>query len=141
MNNNVVGLGHVAYTTNQMAAMLHFYCGILGFENAFALYDEEGKPWIQYVRVAGCQFIELFYAKEGFEPKEGTYAHLCIEVKDLMAMDKLLKDNGIEVYWGPVQGLDKNWQCWARDPDGNPIEFMQIDPESPQAKAAGIGKA
>jgi len=50
-------------------------------------------------------------------------------------MDQLLKDNGIEVFWDPVQGLDKNWQCWA-DPDGNPIEFMQIDPDSSQAKAA-----
>jgi catechol 2,3-dioxygenase-like lactoylglutathione lyase family enzyme len=141
MNNNVVGIGHVAYTTGKMEEMLRFYCDILGFENSFALQDEDGKPWIQYIRVAGCQFIELFYAKEGFEPKEGTYSHLCIEVADLKAMDKLLKDQGIEVFSGPLQGLDKNWQCWARDPDGNPIEFMQIDPESPQAKAAGITRA
>ncbi|WEK54727.1 MAG: VOC family protein [Candidatus Cohnella colombiensis] len=138
MNNNVIGIGHVAYTTGQMDAMLHFYCEILGFENSFALHDEAGKPWIQYIRVAGCQFIELFYAKEGFDPKEGTYAHLCIQVADVMVMSEHLKAAGIDVYWGPVQGLDHNWQCWAKDPDGNPIEFMQIDLKSPQAKAAGL---
>lgn len=138
MNDNVVGLGHVAYTTDKMDEMLHFYCNILGFENSFALYDDNGKPWIQYIHVAGRQFIELFYAKEDFAPKEGTYAHLCLEVVDINVMDKLLKDNGIDVYWGPVKGLDNNWQCWARDPDGNPIEFMQLDPSSPQAKAAGL---
>ncbi|WP_274651388.1 VOC family protein [Paenibacillus humicola] len=139
MNDNVVGIGHTAYTTDKMADMLNFYCDILGFEHAFSLNDKEGKPWIEYIRVAGCQFIELFYAKEGFEPKQGgAYSHLCIEVKDLMAMDKHLKANNIEVYWGPQQGMDKNWQCWAKDPNGNPIEFMQIDLESPHAKAAGL---
>lgn len=136
MNKNVVGIGHVAYNTSKMEEMLHFYCDVLGFEHAFELIDKEGKPWIQYIRVAGCQFLELFYAKEGFDPKEGTYAHLCVQVTDIMEMDRLLSGNGIDVYWGPVQGEDKNWQCWAKDPDGNPIEFMQIDPESPQAKAA-----
>ena len=140
MNNNVVGIGHVAYTTNQMDKMLNFYCNILDFENSFALFDQDGKPWIQYVRLVGCQFLELFYSKDDFSPKEGTYAHLCIQVSDVMVMDKLLKDNEIEVFWGPVVGDDRNWQCWARDPDGNPIEFMQIDPESPQAKAGTIKK-
>jgi catechol 2,3-dioxygenase-like lactoylglutathione lyase family enzyme len=136
MNSNVIGIGHVAYNTAKMEEMLHFYCDILGFENSFQLVDKAGKPWIEYIRVAGCQFLELFYAKEGFDPKEGTYAHLCIQVTDIMEVDRLLKANNIDVFWGPVMGEDKNWQCWAKDPDGNPIEFMQIDPESPQARAA-----
>ncbi len=136
MNSNVLGIGHVAYTTARMDEMLNFYCDLLGFENSFCISDESGKPWIQYVRIKDCQFLELFYANEGFEPKEGTYAHLCIQVSDLLSMEKLLKDNKLEVFWGPKQGGDKNWQCWSKDPDGNLIEFMQIDPESPQARAA-----
>lgn len=31
--------------------------------------------------------------------------------------------------------MDKNWQAWIHDPDGNKVELMMIDPESPQAKA------
>ena len=30
---------------------------------------------------------------------------------------------------------DKNWQAWIHDPDGNKVELMMIDPDSPQAKA------
>lgn len=136
MNNNVTGIGHSAFNTSKMNEMLRFYCDILGFEHSFGICDANGEPWIEYIRVAGSQFLELFYTKEPFTAKEGTYAHLCLQVADLMAMDKLLKDNNIPVFWGPKKGGDNNWQCWVNDPDGNFIEFMQLDPESPQALAA-----
>lgn len=136
MNNNVIGIGHVAYPTAQMDEMLHFYCDILSFENSFETKDENGKPFIQYIRVAESQFLELFYVEEKSAPKEGFYSHVCVQVSDIMSIDKLLKDNNIDVFRGPLRGSDKNWQCWAKDPDGNPIEFMQLDDESPQAKAS-----
>lgn len=136
MNKNVIEIGHIAHPTAQMKEMLHFYCDILGFENSFETKDETGKPWIQYIRVAESQFLELFYVDEKFDSKDGMNSHICIQVSDIMSIDKLLKDNNIEVFRGPLRGLDKNWQCWVRDPDGNYIEFMQIDDESPQAKAS-----
>jgi hypothetical protein len=33
-------------------------------------------------------------------------------------------------------GLDFNTQAWVKDPDGNPIELMQLAPESPQRAIA-----
>ena len=42
---------------------------------------------------------------------------------------------GVEIDVMPRQGKDLNWQMWIRDPDGNRIEIMQIDPNAPQAKA------
>ncbi len=138
MNQNLLGMGHVAYTTNQMDEMLHFYCDILGMEHAFSLTDKDGVAWIEYVRLSGEQFIEFFYAKDtSFSPvNTGSYQHLCLQVHDLHEMDAYLRGKGIDVFYGPAQGEDLNWQCWARDPDGNPIEFMQLDPRSPQYKAA-----
>lgn len=46
-----------------------------------------------------------------------------------------MKQNGVPLDVEPQQGKDLNWQCWARDPDGNRIEFMAMHPDSPQMKA------
>jgi lactoylglutathione lyase len=34
-----------------------------------------------------------------------------------------------------MRGNDGNLQAWISDPDGNRIEFMELDPESKQRKA------
>ena len=31
----------------------------------------------------------------------------------------------------PMKGVDNNYQAWIIDPDGNRIEFMQLEPDSP----------
>lgn len=46
-----------------------------------------------------------------------------------------LAARGLEIPGSPKQGLDSNLQYWINDPDGNPIELMQIMPTSPQAAA------
>ena len=131
----ICGIGHVAFDVADMQASLRFYCGVLGFVHAFSLRDDGGNPWIEYVRVADRQFIELFYAKQpGTGGKGVSYNHLCLEVDDIQAAAARLRENGIEIFSGPNRGSDGNWQCWARDPDGNRIEFMQLVPSSPQLR-------
>jgi lactoylglutathione lyase len=46
-----------------------------------------------------------------------------------------LAAGGLEITGSPKQGLDSNLQYWISDPDGNPIELMQMMPTSPQAAA------
>jgi catechol 2,3-dioxygenase-like lactoylglutathione lyase family enzyme len=57
----IKGIAHVAYTVSDMEKALHFYCDQLGFQKAFEIRDDEGKPWINYIKVSKNQFIELFY--------------------------------------------------------------------------------
>jgi len=137
MNNIVTGIAHTAYTTTQMDKMLDFYCGKLKFRHTFAIKDDNGNPWIEYIKIAENSFIELFYAKpEQIKKDDSRYNHLCFSVNDIHAIADCLKSNGIAILWdGPSQGKDKNWQCWCEDPDGNKIEFMQISPDSPQVQA------
>jgi lactoylglutathione lyase len=51
-------------------------------------------------------------------------------------------DRFVEVFPGstidrePKQGLDGNWQAWISDPDGNAIELMQLEEDSPQRRVA-----
>jgi catechol 2,3-dioxygenase-like lactoylglutathione lyase family enzyme len=132
------GIGHAAYIVKDMEKSLHFYCEVLGFRKVFELARPDGSPGLIYVKVANGQFIELFY--DGVHPYEFNrdnvgYYHLCFEVVDVHQMAAHLESHGVEVFIGPKQGRDMNWQCWVKDPDGNHIEFMQMNPDSPQAKA------
>lgn len=134
----IMGLGHVAFCITDVERALDFYCGKLGFREAFRLEREgEYSPWIVYIQVVDNQFIELFPGAQGENvprPPVG-YNHLCLVVDDLQATLRELAARGLEITDRPLQGLDNNWQYWIDDPDGNPIELMQIMPDSPQAVA------
>ncbi|MFD0675366.1 MULTISPECIES: VOC family protein [unclassified Paenibacillus] len=128
-------LGHIALTVEDMEQSLHFYCNILGFQKLFELQDKDDKPWIQYLKVCEGQFIELFYGGlNKVEPvqKPIGYNHLCLEVDDIHEIANHLKANGVTLDVEPKMGKDTNFQCWAKDPDGNRIEFMQLMPGAPQ---------
>lgn len=127
----IKGIAHTAYDVADMEKSMEFYCGILGLKKAFEIHDDDGKPWIEYIKVCDGQFIELFYNRDGME-NGGSYSHLCLEVEDINEIVKHLKDNGVTIDSGPSRGKDGNYQCWAKDPDGNRIEFMQMMPDSLQ---------
>jgi len=130
----IKGIHHTAFTVRDMEKSLNFYCDILGFKKAFEL-TRNGQPWIVYIKIKDGQFIELFYGgvnKPEIDKNSIGYSHLCLEVDDIHEIAEHLKDHGLTLDTEPKKGMDTNWQCWVRDPDGNRIEFMQISPESPQ---------
>jgi len=137
MKDAVLGIAHTAYNTPQMDKMLDFYCAKLGFKHAFSIKDNDGNPWIEYLKLADNSFIELFYSTpEKIKNGDNRYGHICIRVSDIHVIADHLKANDIPILWGgPSMGKDKNWQCWCEDPDGNKIEFMYISPDSLQAKS------
>ncbi len=85
--------------------------------------------------MAERQFIELFYGgKNKPLPVERQigYNHLCLEVDSIQEIAEHMKEHSVTLDVEPKQGKDKNYQCWVKDPDGNRIEFMELNPESPQ---------
>jgi catechol 2,3-dioxygenase-like lactoylglutathione lyase family enzyme len=131
-------IGHAAYHVENMEASLHFYCTILGFKHAFELRKDDGAAWIEYIKVCEGQFIELFHGgRNKAEPVKQPigFNHICLEVYDIYETANHLKANGVTLDVEPKRGKDGNLQCWAKDPDGNRIEFMQLEPGSPQMNA------
>ncbi|GCE45456.1 lactoylglutathione lyase [Thermosporothrix hazakensis] len=130
------GIGHLALRITNLERSLDFYCAKLGLKEVFRL-DREGQPspWIVYLQVAHNQFLELFPGEEAQHLPEGSFQHLCLVVDDMQATLKELEKRGVPIAGEPQRGLDNNWQYWLKDPDGNPIELMQIDPSSPHAAA------
>ncbi|MDR1096074.1 MAG: VOC family protein [Spirochaetaceae bacterium] len=136
----ITGIAHLAITVKDMKKSLDFYTGALGFKKAFEIPEPgTGKPWINYLFIGGGQFIELFYDGVKDNPWSEElrgFNHICLQVDDIHAVVERVKAAGVEVTDGPKQGSDANWQAWIRDPDGIRVELMQIDPQSPQSKAA-----
>ncbi len=135
----ITGIGHVAFRVTRLEAALDFYCGKLGFREAFRLEREgEPSPWIVYIQVAPGAFIELFPGAERVGPgpgRDGGYNHFCLLVDDMADTLEALRRRGLAVTGEPRRGMDHNLQFWLTDPDGNRIELMQIAPDSPQAAA------
>jgi lactoylglutathione lyase len=132
------GIGHMAFVVSDMEKALDFYCDKLGFKHFFSLNDKNGNPWLNYLRVKDGSYIELFYGgKERVEPKQNAagFMHMCLECDDVYSTVEFLQAKGVNIDTPPKQGSDKNTQAWIRDPDGNRIELMAIDPSSPQANA------
>lgn len=134
----LTGIAHVAFTVSDMEQALAFYREKLGFALIESLKDEEGKPWLNYLRVADGTYLELFYGgRDRVEEKDSSagFMHMCLECGDIQETVEALRGKGAPIDVEPKQGGDKNWQAWTHDPDGNKIELMKISPESPQAKA------
>ncbi|MFD1732482.1 VOC family protein [Deinococcus malanensis] len=64
--------------------------------------------------------------------------HLCLRVDDLHATVETLEQQGVPIDVQPKVGLDRNWQAWVTDPDGNAVELMQLDETSPQRRVARV---
>lgn len=132
----ITDLGHVALAVNDLKASLAFY-RTLGVEEAFRLNREDGSLMLVYLHVAGDRFIELFPG--GPEPAAGriqNFRHICLLTNDLGGTVERLRAQGVAIEHEPKEGLDTNLQAWIRDPDGNPVELMQIAETSPQRQAA-----
>ncbi len=139
----ITGIGHNAYRVRDLDKSLAFYCGILGFKEAFRI-ERDGAVRLVYILVNDDTYIELFPNGEEtvtIGPKSIGYAHVCLAVDDMSATLKELASRGLEIVGEPKLGGDGNLQFWIADPDGNRIELMQMSPESRQMKAIAQLKA
>ncbi|MCG7216539.1 VOC family protein [Paenibacillus mucilaginosus] len=89
------------------------------------------------------QFIELYYGgRNRPQPVKRPvgFPHLCLEAESVEAMAAHLCSHGVTLSVEPQMGKDRNWQCRVHSPDGNRLEFMQLDPQSPQARCGRGGR-
>ena len=136
----ITDIGHIALACHDLEASLAFYERI-GIREAFRLLRDDGSVWLVYLHVSGDRFIELFPdgPPSGTKPA-GSFRHICLMTDDIHALVADLEAKGIAFDRGISEGADYNLQAWVTDPDGNPIEFMQIGNRSPQ-RAVAEGKA
>jgi catechol 2,3-dioxygenase-like lactoylglutathione lyase family enzyme len=140
-------LGHVALRVNDLGKSLDFYQR-LGFPEFLRLTNDDGSPWICYLRITDSVYLELFPGGDGALVPNNSRAgvnHLCLTTPDIEACEAHLKSVGVplEAPRNPNRGLDNNRGMWVVDPDGNRIEIMEMAADCIQydaIKAFNAGK-
>lgn len=132
------GLGHYAIRCSDINKSVDFYKEVLGFQEAFRMNEPNGDPWIIYLSIVPGQFIELF--PNGSVPQQQDeqvigFMHICLEVDNVEETCQLLRQRGAPIDREIAFGRSKAKQFWTHDPDGNPIEIMELPADSEQAKA------
>ena len=138
MTGRIMGIGHVALKVHDLERSLAFYRDKLGFPEMMRMDHPDGGVWLVYLRITDSQFIEIFPGAEN-ERSPGwsgnAITHVCLEVDDLEAVVDQVEKAGIKLLIEKKTAADGNRQAWIEDPDGNRIEFMQLDPNSLQLQA------
>ena len=136
---SITDLGHSAYGVADVDASLAFY-ELLGIKESFRLHRDDGSLMLAYLHISGDRFIEIFpggpAAGDRADKSTYSYRHLCLVSDDIVSDVEHLRANGITIDIEPKLGLDGNTQAWVKDPDGNPIELMQLAANSPQKLVA-----
>lgn len=136
---SIIDIGHTAFGCHDMDAALEFYA-LLGITESFRLTKEDGSIRLIYLHVSGDRFLELFPAGPSPEQRANngpsSFKHLCLMTDDIEADVAHLRGHGVTIDTEIKLGMDTNQQAWIKDPDGNPIELMQISGTSPQRAVA-----
>jgi catechol 2,3-dioxygenase-like lactoylglutathione lyase family enzyme len=125
------GLNHVGIGTRDYDAALAFYRDTLGAKEAFTIRNPDGTVRITYLQVSRDTFIELLPVAAD---QPAGILHVGIETSDLAASVANLREHGVTVA-DPTVGVSKAQVARITDPDGVPIEVMQMGPDSMQRQA------
>jgi len=130
-------LGHVAIGARDAESVAAFYRDALGLPEAFRLNREDGSLWIIYLDAGGESFLEVIATGDAPEPARPVRTgliHLCLAVGDLDAEVARLASLGVTLTRPVGRGRDGNRQAWVADPEGNPVELMELASDGLQGK-------
>ena len=124
---NVRGLNHVALAVDDVEATARFYTEVLGFPEAFAFQEDDGRPVLSYFQVNGATFVELMPIAPG---RPAGFVHYGLEVADVAAEVRRLQALGVDIRSSVVSSRTGSRIAVARTPAGTTIEFLEFGPSS-----------
>lgn len=127
--------GHIALRIKDEKKMLDYYTKGFGFEEAFRIMNNDGTPRIVYLHISNGQYLELCLGGSDtpdFDDKKSVgVRHFCFTVDDIRKTKMELEQRGVVFDSEILKMKDKNLAAYLFDPDGNKIEIVQIQKESP----------
>jgi glyoxylase I family protein len=150
----ILGFHHVAISTPDIDRLTRFYIDLFGFERVYDLAWEKGVTDIDDMMAVkdtaaravmlrtGNSFMEFFEFSSPVPAKQTGdrpvinhgITHICIAVDDAMAECARLEGMGLRLHVAPNRAATPFRGTYARDPDGNVIEILEIrDPVHPVA--------
>ncbi len=119
---------HMCFQVSDVDASIEFYTKKLGFKLLSVDESEEQKIKFAFLEINGSKLELLEDLRGNFEkPKvaEPYCPHYCLEVEDMDATVKQLKENGIEILSGPTACVAGEILVYFADPDGNIFEYIK----------------
>ena len=113
----ITGISHVALYSSNVAAAKEFYAGLLG------LSVEPTRPNVYHVGVQSVE-LEPLPANHGHD----LISHVAFATPDAEGVRKYLASHGVTVPDHVNTGGDGALWFAMKDPEGNPIEFVQAHP-------------
>ncbi len=122
---------------------LHFYCDLLGLEEARRKDVESGRYTLIFLRAPGDDqaTVELTYNWDVPDTygNARNFGHLAFAVDDIYATCKRLQDNGVTINRPPRDGR----MAFVKSPDDISVELLQkgdaLDPQDPWASMDSQG--
>jgi catechol 2,3-dioxygenase-like lactoylglutathione lyase family enzyme len=131
---NGVRFTHVAFRASDLERSIRWYEDAFGARKVFHAKQEGERPELLFLEFAKGQFVELFTNgknKAQLPPDAIGYQHFCLQVDDLAQALQHLASVDVHPHRGPFAGRANYRIAFISDPDGNIIELMQIQPDSP----------
>ena len=130
--------GHVALRVKNIDKMLEFYCNGLGFKEAFRINNDDGSLRIVYLHISEGQYLELCLGGEerpSFDDSKSIgVRHISFTVENLVKSKKEMEKRGVLFDSDILDTRDYNKNIWLFDPEGNKLEIVQTQPDSPHYK-------
>ncbi len=127
----ITGISHVAFYSSNLAKGKEFYAGLLG------LAADPSRPNVYHVGMQSAE-LEPLPAGHGHD----MLAHVAFATPDAEGVRKYLASNGVSVPGRVNTSGDGTVWFAMKDPEGNPIEFVQSRPEltgrSPEAPVSKV---
>lgn len=129
-------LGYLALSVRDPARSADFYCRLPGLARTGAPFALPGTPETVWLR-AGSVYLALIAASDsasGLPVRTGVglyprgFHHMCLSVADIEPFYHDVCAQGFAIERPLQTGADGNRQFWLRDPDGYPVELMELNP-------------
>ena len=124
---------HVGIKVGRLDAAMAFYGDLLGFKEIYRQSaDGNTLSWVNMQAPDGDEYIEfMLYDKSPTAQQLLTMHHICLEVDDIMAAHRLLKDRPLPKSCkhptGMKLGKNGRWQINCFDSDDSRVEVMEPD--------------
>jgi len=131
---------HTMVRVKDLTASLHFYCDLLGLQEAHRIEDEAGRYTLVYLNAPAdaeqaknnhSPLLELTYNWDTEDYTGGrNFGHLAFEVDNIYSFCQNLLDKGIIINRPPRDG----YMAFIRSPDEISIELLQKGNQLPPAE-------
>jgi catechol 2,3-dioxygenase-like lactoylglutathione lyase family enzyme len=122
-------LAHVCLSTADLDRSVAYY-EKLGFSHVFR-FTRKGRQFGAYLKLSDGNYVEIFEDRDPGPVVNTGIIHFCLETDDIDALTAELTRRGVS-FTPKKLGVDRSWQIWLEDPDGNRFEVQQYTPQSTQ---------